>query len=257
MQDDLQSAIQTMTTEINAVLTDLESTIYLYGSVTLGDFRLGWSDIDILVLTNGEIPQKQADKLVSLRQALLKREPENAYYRSFEGGMLGISPFLSGEKTRTVYWGTSGQRITDQFTFDSFSIVELLESGILLHGTDIRDRMMPPTYGQLREDVIQHYQVIREYAYTTGCSIYSYGWLLDIARCIYTLRTGEIIAKTTAGEWALLKNLCPNTEAMRTTLMVRKNPLIYKNDAEIQEKSAQLNEDIQSFADVLERELNR
>jgi RimJ/RimL family protein N-acetyltransferase/predicted nucleotidyltransferase len=254
IDESLQSAIHTMTAEITAVLADLTPTIYLYGSVTLGDFRLGWSDIDILVLTNGEITQEQADKLVGLRQMLLEREPGNAYYRSFEGGMLDLTAFLNGGKTHTVYWGTSGQRITDSHVFDSFSMVELLGSGILLHGEDVRGRMTSPTYGELRGDVMRHYETIRKYAQTTNRSIQSYGWLLDIARGIYTLQTGKVISKTAAGEWALKNNLCPNTEVMQTALMVRKNPLTYNNNAEILEKSALLGEEIQGFADVLERE---
>ncbi len=35
---------------------------------------------------------------------------------------------------RMVYWGTSGQRITDSYKMDSFSMTELLDSGILLYG---------------------------------------------------------------------------------------------------------------------------
>jgi predicted nucleotidyltransferase len=254
IEESLQSTIHNMTNAITAILTDLTPTIYLYGSVTFGDFRLGWSDIDILVLTNGEITQEQADKLVGLRQTLLEREPDNAYYHSFEGGMLDLTAFLNGGKTRTVYWGTSGGRIMDNHTLDSFSVVELLESGILLHGADVRDHMTPPTCGELRSDVMRHYETIRKYAQTTNRTIKSYGWILDIARGIYTLRTGKVIAKTTAGEWALENNLCPNPEAMQTALVVRKNPLVYKDDAEILEKSALLGEDIQEFADVLELE---
>jgi predicted nucleotidyltransferase len=250
----LQSAIQTMTAEITAVLADITPTIYLYGSVALGDFRLGWSDIDILVLTNGEITQEQADKLIGLRQTLLEREPGNAYYRSFEGGMLDLSAYMSGGKTRTVYWGTSGQRITDSHILDSFSVTEALESGILLHGEDVRDRITPPTHGRLRGDVMRAYETIRKYAQTTNRSIISYGWLLDIARGIYTLRTGKVIAKTAAGEWALENNLCQNAGVMQAALLVRKNPLAYKDNAEILVKSALLGEDIQRFADVLERE---
>jgi hypothetical protein len=41
---------------------------------------------------------------------------------------------------------------------------------------------------------------------------------------------------------------------MQDALLARKNPLTYKNNAEILEKSAHLGEVIQRFADVLERE---
>ena len=93
-----------------------------YGSSVLNDFRLGWSDIDILVLTDKQITEEQAQKLVGLRQALLEKEPGNPYYRSFEGGMLTLDAFLTGKADRVVYWGTSGERITDTYMFDSFGI---------------------------------------------------------------------------------------------------------------------------------------
>lgn len=108
---ELQKAIDVMTLRIAEILCSCTPSIYLYGSVALGDFKLGWSDIDILVLTQIPISEEQANQLVRLRQTLLAEEPENPYYRSFEGGMLPLSAFLSGEKDRVVYWGTSGEQL--------------------------------------------------------------------------------------------------------------------------------------------------
>ena len=64
----LDEAIQFMTNEIVLILSCNKPTIYLYGSVVLDDFKLGWSDIDILVLTESEITEEQASKLVNLRK---------------------------------------------------------------------------------------------------------------------------------------------------------------------------------------------
>ena len=57
----LNEAIQIMTYEIVNVLADNKPTIYLFGSVALGDFQLGWSDIDILVLTECEISRSGSE----------------------------------------------------------------------------------------------------------------------------------------------------------------------------------------------------
>lgn len=57
--------------------------------------------------------------------------------------------------------------------------------------------------------------------------------MLDIARCIYTLRTGKIIAKTEAAEWALENNICPDPTDLETALKVRKNSMEYKDDKAI------------------------
>lgn len=102
-------------------------------------------------------------------------------------------------------------------------------------------------------DVKRHYETIRKYAQSTGRSFYSFSWMLDIARCIYTLRTGKIIAKTKAAEWALENNLCPNPDALRYALIVRRSPLEYRDDKETFDYAETLEEPIQRFADVLEK----
>lgn len=250
-----QKAVNKMVHEISHILSDCEPSIYLYGSSVLDDFRLGWSDIDILVLTDRQISEEQAQKLVKLRQAMLEREPGNLYYRSFEGGMLTLDAFISKTPDRVVYWGTSGERITDTYTFDSFSMVELIESSTLLYGRDVRSQLKAPGFNDLCTDVKHHYETIRKYAQNTGRDMYSFGWLLDIARCLYTLRTGKIIAKTAAADWAIENDLCPVPEALKIAVEVRRAPLEYKNDKQIFDYAETLREPIQRFADVLENEL--
>lgn len=221
----------------------------------LNDFRPGWSDIDILVLTEKQISSVQAQQLVFLRQKLLETEPDNMYYRSFEGAMLTFAAFASKKSDYVVYWGTSGQRITNEYALDSFSLTELLQNGKLLYGKDIRNQLTPPTYADLFKDVEKHCNAIRRFAQTTDRSVYSFGWLLDIARGIYTLRTGAVTSKTKAAQWALKNNLCPVPDALKTALKVRKKPLAYRNDTAIWDYAETLAPNIQSFANVLEKEL--
>lgn len=255
--EELQIAIQRMKNKIAEILAPCMPSIYLHGSVVAGDFRLGWSDIDILVLTNEPITEEQAQKLVGLRQTMLADEPCNPYYHSFEGGMLSLNAFLSKKTDRVVYWGTSGERITDSYAFNSFDMSELIESGVLLYGKDIRDRLKGPEFSELYADVKHHYETIRKYAQKTGRSFYSLGWMLDIARCIYTLRTGKIVAKNAAAEWALENNLCPDPDALRYALKIRRSPLEYKDDKQTFDYAEMLAVPIQRFADVLEKELKR
>lgn len=252
---DRQLAVNAMVRKISGILADNEPSIYLYGSSVLNDFRLGWSDIDILVLTERQITQEQAETLVQLRQTMLADAPDDPYYRSFEGGMLTLDAFISKKPDRVVYWGTSGQRVTEHYAFDSFSMAELIENGVLLCGKDIRDRLRAPDFHQLYTDVAHHYETIRKYVQVAERSFYTFGWLLDIARCIYTLRTGKIIAKTAAAEWALENDLCPDGDALRYALKVRKDPLKYKEDPSTFDYAQTLAEPIQRFADVLENAL--
>lgn len=254
---ELEPAIKAVRRRVVDILEGCAVSIYIYGSLALGDFRPGWSDIDILVLTEKEITEGQAGRLVNLRQVMLEEQPDNRYYRCFEGGMLSLNAFRLGEKDRVVYWGTSGERITDSYDFDSFSMCELLESGILIWGRDVRDRLSRPAFDELRADVRRHYEAIRKYARETERSFYSFGWLLDISRCLYTLRTGKIIAKTAAGEWALKENLCPCAEALAWAVDIRKEPARYLRDEGVLDEAQALGGSVQSYADVLERELAR
>lgn len=250
----LHQAIRTMTERLTTILAPQQPSIYLYGSVPLADFRPGWSDIDLLVLTEIPITETQAKTLVDLRQTMLAAEPDNPYYRSFEGGMLTRHAFCTGEPDKVIYWGTSGQRITDHYVFDSFCMAELLDSGVLLAGPDMRATLTAPTFAQLYTDVQRHYETIRQYGQGSR-SLYAYGWLLDIARCLYTLRTGKIIAKTAAAKWALENELCPDRAALEAALRVRLDPLRWKKDATTMDYAETLTTPVQQFADVLEKEL--
>ena len=107
----------------------------------------------------------------------------------------------------------------------------------------------------LYDDIYRHYEAIREYAQKPSRSIYSFGRMLDIARCIYTLRTKKMISKSEAGAWALENKLCKKPEALIFALMVRSDPTMYKNIPQTLNYAQTLTKPIQRFADVLEREL--
>ena len=221
----------------------------------MDDFRLGWSDIDILVLTKDECKIQCAETLVFLRQELLKANPKNKFYRSFEGAILSLSGFLNGVKTNVIYWGTTGERIRDEYVLDSFSMKQLVENSKLVYGVDIRNKLKSPSYKAIYHDIFRHYQTIRVHAKKTDRSLYSFGWFLDISRCIYTLKTGEIVAKTKAGKWALKNKLCPDEKALKMALMVRKRPMRYKFKTKIMDYAETLDSAVQKYEDVLEKYL--
>lgn len=249
-----QRSIQTIAQEISSVVP-LHS-FWLYGSVVLDDFRAGWSDIDFIAFTNEQITSTQAEKLLTLRQELASRYPENPYYHSFEGVIVNLNEYRDGTYTRLIYWGTSGQRITDRYRIDTFSMYELSKYGVCVCGEADRELFKTPTREELIAAVRSHYDGIRRCAVQTDDSLYSCGWLLDIARCIYTLRTGDVIGKTQAGEWALSEHLFRDEGPLKRTLVIRKDPLAYKDDTTIKEWLKTLGPTVQQYADMLEQKLS-
>lgn len=247
-------AITKMTNRIISILGGNVYGIWLYGSVVLDDFRLGWSDIDFVALTDGPISESQAMQLLTLRQDMLKNDPGNPYYRCFEGIIADRTEYLSQSFHRLVYWGTSGQRVTDRFAHDAFSLFELAKYGKPILGGEPWV-FPPPGREELVSAVRAHYDSIRKYAVESNETLYSCGWLLDIARCIYTLRYNDIIAKTRAGLWALEEHIFPDETPLKKTIEIRQQPTYYKDSAETKRWLKSLGPVVQRFADVLEHEL--
>ncbi|MDY4950436.1 MAG: DUF4111 domain-containing protein [Clostridium cadaveris] len=252
----MEQSIEIMKNYIANILLDNNPSIYLYGSIVLEDFKDGWSDIDILCLTETKISAKQAEQLLNLRQELLNEYRNNSYFRSFEGSFLTLEAFINDIPDTVAYWGTSGQRIIDKHYVDPFSMVELIEHGNLLYGNEVRNNFIYPTKEEIIEAVSKHYEIIRKFAVITERNLYSAGWLLDIARCIYTLKTGKIISKTKAGKWALDNNLVLDIDIMKKVIKIREEPNRYKNDNEVMKWLGTLGNYIQRFADVLEKEIS-
>ena len=249
----LRLAINTMAVSIYNILESVQPSIYLYGSVTAEDFRPGWSDIDLLVLTQEPITETQADLLLTLRQQLAQRDPDTPYYRAFEGGMLDLGSFLTNESTRVVYWGTTGERIKERHDFSAFDRASLLQNGQLLLGKDVRRHFEMPEYPEITTAVISHAVSIRQHG-KGARSLYAYGWLLDIARCMYTLVNGRLTTKTTAAQWALDEHLCPCPAELSMALTVRRQPELIRDESVLAYAEG-LTEAIQSFLNLLEKAL--
>jgi len=244
----MEQSINIMVNKMESILHDNEPSILLFGSVVHDDFRLGWSDIDFICLTAKTLSSEQANELVNLRQTLTESYPGNLYFRLFEGAVMTIEAFNKNADDTVVYWGTSGQRIIKNWELCTFGKMELLESGKLLCGNDFRHLISYPTRHEIIAAIKNHYNTIRQHGKSGG------GWFLDIARCLYTLKTNKVITKTKAGEWALQENICPNIAIMKKIIEIRKNPLKFNNE-ETKQWQNTLGECIQKFANILEVEL--
>jgi len=251
MMISMWQSIDVMSIAIADILQDNNPSIFLYGSIVDDDFKLGWSDIDILCLTEKAIQAEKAEKLVELRQSLMLKHPQNPYFRLFEGGMLTLDAFINNTADMVVYWGTSGQRITDNYALCPFGKMVLLENGKLLYGSDCRSLISYPIKSEVVDAINAHYKTIRQHGKRGA------GWLMDIARCLYTLETNKVISKTKAAEWVIAEKLCPNADVMKKAVEFRKNPLEFQDCEKTKQWQASLEPQIQEFADVLEKELQK
>ena len=250
----LRLAINTMAVSIDRILAPNLPSIYLYGSVTADDYHHGWSDIDLLVLTADPITPTQADHLLHLRQTLCSRDPDTPHYRLFEGGMLDLGSFLEDEETNVVYWGTTGERIKTTHDFSALDRASLLQTGQLLLGRDVRRHIDMPDFQEILTATEKQLTSIEAHG-AGGRSIYAYGWLLDAARCMYTLVNGRLTTKTEAAQWALDQRLCPCPAELSMALTVRRQPELI-HDASVLDYAEGLTNAIQTYAALVRKALN-
>ena len=248
------SALSIMVARVSEILSENCPSVYLTGSVTLDDFHPGWSDIDLLVLTEREISPAQAEALVGLRQDLVK-EYGDGIFRLFEGGMLTTDAFVSGGKDRVVYWGTSGQRVTNQYRFDAFCTVNLLDDGVLLCGDDVRGKIPRPDAEEIRADMSGVLDTVRRYASLSGNSLYTYSWLLDISCCLFTLKT-ENHFQDARGRMGAPRGALSRAGRLVAGGGTTHSPASFRKDALTGERLEDLVRDILSYADTLEKTLS-
>lgn len=230
-------------------------SIYLCGSLTLADYRPGWSDIDVLCLTGSDVPEQAAEALLFLRQRLVEATGQ-PIYRTIEGAVLPASSLQSHLPTRVVYWGTSGERLDTIYDFNAFSTLGFLTQGQLLAGAEVRSAFQLPTAAQLRENARQVAETAILVSASPNRSLYGYGWLLDISRCLYTLQTGRIISKTAAGEWALDRGCCPDPDCLRLALQARYHPEAFQSAAVLERDAPALGLAQRRYAQALLQSIN-
>ena len=86
LDNTVQQACEVFMNRLTTIISDGFS-LCLYGSAVMGDFHLGISDIDLLVLTDAPIEEGQAAELLDLREQIADKTGFAAC-RNFEGGIL-------------------------------------------------------------------------------------------------------------------------------------------------------------------------
>ncbi len=152
----MDRSIERLCLAIDDILKRRVYSIWLYGSVVLKDYRPGWSDIDFIAFADGPISEAQAMELLTLRQTLSEKYPDDPYYRCFEGVITDLSEYQTGRYTRLVYWGTTGQRITDRYEPDAFARYELARFGVSVRGDGDRSIFSVPDRAELQAAVRRH-----------------------------------------------------------------------------------------------------
>jgi len=204
--EDVNEAIYTLRDSSKEVLGDYFTGMYLYGSLALGDFDPGRSDIDPLIVTSEELPDDIISELETMYNCIYISGLEWA--KKMTGLYIPLDDLRIYSET-----GPKNQMFNrDEFLVDRpdndwiFHRHVLYKCGIVIDGPPLKDIIEPIPPEQLKEIA---FMFLRDWVLLTyddtrfqGESHQAY-FVLTVCRCLYTLKTGDITTKHKSAEWAL------------------------------------------------------
>ena len=237
---DVNEILNLLLTNIKNILQDQFIGMYLFGSLANGDFD-EYSDIDVLVVTHGEISNDTFSALKDMHAEMAKMDspwaiqqevsyiPQNALRRFAPPDIL--HPHLDRGNGEVLH----------RMSHESDWIIQryiLRERGIVVTGPDIKPLIDPLSPNELRQAVIDVLPLwikpilddpsqIKKRGYQSYC-------VLSLCRMLYTLQNKAILSKPAAAKWAM-KTLDSKWKPLIERAMIgRQNPSLHAEPDDIQ-----------------------
>jgi predicted nucleotidyltransferase len=204
---------------LQEVLGDFLVGVYLQGSLAIGDFDLT-SDIDFVVVTNGELTESQVGQVQSVHDQTYgedNRWVKHLEYSFFPKDMLNepSSPFSRDgrieDKNRELWYFDNGSRAIERSDHDNSLVVRwtLREEGVSVIGPEPSTYIDPVPANALRTE-------IRDLLVGWGAELladpepyrnrfYQAFLVLNYCRMLQDLNEGRVTSKLEGTEWAKSK----------------------------------------------------
>lgn len=202
----VNAVLHSLLKEVQAILVDRFVGLYLYGSLSSGDFNPRRSDIDFVVVTDGFLDD---ETIASLGKMHAKMAGSGDKWASkLEGAYLPQQ--LLGEADPQ---GAKVPQINEaefyQAALGSDWVIQyhtLREQAVVVAGPSLHQMLEPTSPQALRQAVVN---VLKEWwapmladNQRLQCSDYQAYAVLTMCRALYTLRVGGVPTKTSAARWA-------------------------------------------------------
>ncbi|UCD08723.1 MAG: DUF4111 domain-containing protein [Dehalococcoidales bacterium] len=203
---DVNDTIYTLRDSAKEVLGEYYVGMYLYGSLALGDFDPGRSDIDPLVVTSEELTDDLIIDLQNMHRSLYKSGLEWAKK------MTGIYIPLDDLRVYRVNGPKNLMYNRDDFLVGRpdidwiFHRHVLNECGVVLEGPSLKDIIDPVPPEQLKEAA---FISLRDWILLTYDEERVHGeghqayFVLTVCRGLYTLKNGDVATKRESAEWVM------------------------------------------------------
>ncbi|MDQ5827056.1 MAG: DUF4111 domain-containing protein [Chloroflexota bacterium] len=177
--------------------------LYLYGSLVTGDFDMGASDIDLLVVTASDIDSHEFERLDRMHMDFISR---NTMWKD----RLEIA-YVSVDALKTYRWRASNIAIISPG--EPFHVKEagkdwllnwyiVREKGIALVGPPPKTIIEPIAKEEFIQVLTNHVREWREWVEHDNTRPWQAYAILTMCRALYTYRNGEHVSKKQAALWA-------------------------------------------------------
>jgi hypothetical protein len=203
---DVNTVLQRLLSDVQAVLGDHFFGMYLYGSLASGDFDPHRSDIDFLVVTTGELPDEMIPALEAMHMRLMTDGLKWA--AKLEGSYIPRHALRRYDPDDPPRPAINEKRFyLDRHGSDWVIQRHVIrEHGVTLAGPPPRDLIDPVQPDDLRRAVRGTLgewwaPMMDEQIWLRG-SLYQAFAVLTMCRALHTLQTGVIASKPVAARWA-------------------------------------------------------
>jgi len=216
---ELDGVLNNHAERLQEALGDFLVGVYLQGSLAIGDFDLT-SDIDFVVVTNGELSESQVQQVQSVHDQTYgedNRWVKHLEYSFFPKDMLNepSSPFSSNgrieDKNRELWYFDNGSRTIERSDHDNSRVVRwtLREKGVAVFGPEPITFVNPVPADALRTEIrdllVGWGDELLEDPEPYRNRFYQAFLVLNYCRMLQDLNEGRVTSKLEGAEWTKAK----------------------------------------------------
>ncbi len=226
---DAQQRIEALLADLDQTLPDVVSGLHVVGSIALGDYQPGHSDIDVVVVTRHPLGEADVAAVDSVHQRDRRNAggPIQASYLTTSSLATKADPLVPSvsHNDGTTAYGTD-------FEVNPVTWRSLVRHAVAVRGTATSVWMRDPSDGEVavfcRTNLAEYWRpmaetMLHEPRDVEGSMLEWMG--LGPARLIHTIETGDIISKTEAGNHMLEIATEAERPAFEAALAVRRGEI--------------------------------
>jgi hypothetical protein len=205
--DDINLFLQILLDNVRAVLCDYFTGMYLYGSLAVGDFDPGRSDIDFLVVTSEVLPDNLISDLGTMHSRMYESGLEWA--TKLEGAYIPMDAIGVYSPTGPACPLVNKKEFLVACPESNWVINRhvLYTSGVVITGPPLQTVIAPVRPKQLREAVLTLLRnnwipLLDDSDFFLGTG-YQPFVVLTMCRALYTLKYGTVAPKSRSAEWVI------------------------------------------------------